>query len=187
VGEGQNQKERMKTTLSKFGVALALAAVLTTAANASVIAYGWVAAPGQGSMTAIGILQWDPTTVSGPLPSTANYTFDVYDNGVLVADDSGVLPSSIIAYSLGYVSPGSIDLALDGAFTPSGGQWVYQVGNVPSSNEDEFILAGGAATLQGDWVDFPAFPEPTTLIAGAMLLLPFGVSTLRTLRRKIAA
>jgi len=30
-------------------------------------------------------------------------------------------------------------------------------------------------------------PEPTTLIAGAMLLLPFGASTLRTLRRNRAA
>ena len=30
-------------------------------------------------------------------------------------------------------------------------------------------------------------PEPTTLIAGALLLLPFGASTLRILRRKHAA
>jgi hypothetical protein len=30
-------------------------------------------------------------------------------------------------------------------------------------------------------------PEPTTIIAGALLLLPFGVSTLRILRKKRAA
>ena len=30
-------------------------------------------------------------------------------------------------------------------------------------------------------------PEPTTLIAGALLLLPFGASTLRVLRRNRAA
>jgi hypothetical protein len=29
-------------------------------------------------------------------------------------------------------------------------------------------------------------PEPTTLIAGALLLLPFGASTLRILRRRTA-
>jgi len=30
-------------------------------------------------------------------------------------------------------------------------------------------------------------PEPTTLIAGALLLLPFGASTLRLLRKNRAA
>jgi hypothetical protein len=30
----------------------------------------------------------------------------------------------------------------------------------------------------------PAVPEPTTIIAGALLLLPFGGSTLRILRKK---
>jgi hypothetical protein len=33
----------------------------------------------------------------------------------------------------------------------------------------------------------PAVPEPTTFIAGALLLLPFGASTLRILRRKATA
>ena len=33
----------------------------------------------------------------------------------------------------------------------------------------------------------PVVPEPTTMIAGALLLLPFGVSTLRILRKKSAA
>jgi hypothetical protein len=32
-----------------------------------------------------------------------------------------------------------------------------------------------------------AVPEPTTMIAGALLLLPFGASTIRILRKKIAA
>ena len=33
----------------------------------------------------------------------------------------------------------------------------------------------------------PAVPEPTTFIAGALLLLPFGASTFRILRRKATA
>jgi len=33
---------------------------------------------------------------------------------------------------------------------------------------------------------FTPVPEPTTLVAGALLLLPFGVSTLRMLRRRTA-
>ena len=32
--------------------------------------------------------------------------------------------------------------------------------------------------------DDVAIPEPTTMVAGAMLLLPFGLSTLRMMRRK---
>jgi choice-of-anchor C domain-containing protein len=37
-----------------------------------------------------------------------------------------------------------------------------------------------------DNVSLVAVPEPTTMIAGALLLLPFGVSTLRALRRRTA-
>jgi len=43
-------------------------------------------------------------------------------------------------------------------------------------------------TTTGDCVrPIPPVPEPTTMIAGALLLLPFGVSTLRILRKKRAA
>ena len=38
----------------------------------------------------------------------------------------------------------------------------------------------------GDNNDLAAVPEPTTMIAGALLLLPFGMSTLRALRRRTA-
>jgi len=39
-----------------------------------------------------------------------------------------------------------------------------------------------------DWIDTTAaVPEPTTMIAGALLLLPFGASTLRILRKNRTA
>jgi hypothetical protein len=38
-----------------------------------------------------------------------------------------------------------------------------------------------------DETSIPGVPEPTTMIAGALLLLPFGVSTLRILRKKCTA
>jgi hypothetical protein len=44
--------------------------------------------------------------------------------------------------------------------------------------------AGG--TLQITY-DYTAVPEPTTMMAGALLLLPFGASTIRILRKKVAA
>jgi hypothetical protein len=36
-------------------------------------------------------------------------------------------------------------------------------------------------------VDVSTVPEPTTMIAGALLLLPFGASTLRMLRKRQVA
>ena len=37
-----------------------------------------------------------------------------------------------------------------------------------------------------DDISLVAVPEPTTMIAGALLLLPFGASTLRMLRKNHA-
>ncbi len=45
-------------------------------------------------------------------------------------------------------------------------------------------LAGGNNTGVTGFATVAPVPEPTTLIAGALLLLPFGASTLRILRRK---
>ena len=41
-------------------------------------------------------------------------------------------------------------------------------------------------TVSGAYIVAPVtpVPEPTTLIAGALLLLPFGASTLRILRKR---
>jgi len=58
----------------------------------------------------------------------------------------------------------TIDFQLWDGYSPPGGN------NSP----------GGYTGLR---VEFNAVPEPTTMIAGALLLLPFGASTLRVLRR----
>jgi len=61
-----------------------------------------------------------------------------------------------------------------------------------------FIWGTGSAIdgVNGPWsatypgatlVPVPAVPEPTTMIAGALLLLPFGASTLRILRKRQTA
>ncbi len=59
-------------------------------------------------------------------------------------------------------------------------------------------LAAGSAQLLINWLDgnasayiddisLVAVPEPTTMIAGALLLLPFGLSTVRFLRNRATA
>ena len=50
-------------------------------------------------------------------------------------------------------------------------------------------MASGLEGLRNDSIQdllIQSVPEPTTMIAGALLLLPFGVSTLRLLRRRTA-
>jgi hypothetical protein len=46
---------------------------------------------------------------------------------------------------------------------------------------------GGDNVIDLDNVSLTAVPEPTTIISGALMLLPFGASTLRILRRKVIA
>ena len=49
---------------------------------------------------------------------------------------------------------------------------------------DGFTIGTAAGTTT---YDFEPVPEPTTMIAGALLLLPFGASTIRILRKNRAA
>jgi len=49
----------------------------------------------------------------------------------------------------------------------------------PSFNPTGLIVAGTA--------NVTPVPEPTTVVAGALLLLPFGMSTLRMLRKRRTA
>jgi hypothetical protein len=51
---------------------------------------------------------------------------------------------------------------------------------------DNFTIGTAAGTTTYDFEPAPV-PEPTTMVAGALLLLPFGASTLRLLRRKQTA
>ena len=45
---------------------------------------------------------------------------------------------------------------------------------------------GNGYELSG-WTAYNVVPEPTTIIAGALLLLPFGASTIRFLRKNRTA
>jgi hypothetical protein len=59
----------------------------------------------------------------------------------------------------------------------------YYIGDVNSGPLTFHTLTGnGLSSYSG----FSAVPEPTTMIAGALLLLPFGASTLRVLRKNRA-
>ncbi len=59
-------------------------------------------------------------------------------------------------------------------------------GNNFDANVDNFTIGTAGGTTTYDF-ELAAVPEPTTLIAGALLLLPFGANTLRRLRKNRTA
>jgi hypothetical protein len=70
------------------------------------------------------------------------------------------------------------------------GYVVYYLGGqsetLPTTPLNYWTTTTGQYGISG-WTAFNAVPEPTTLVAGALLLLPFGASTIRILRKKRAA
>jgi len=81
------------------------------------------------------------------------------------------------------------------ASTKASGDSVDEVNNIatwlPSSTQAGYGLPnGGTSTDTYTWqfIDTPsAVPEPSTVITGALLLLPFGVSSLKSLRKNRAS
>jgi hypothetical protein len=65
--------------------------------------------------------------------------------------------------------------------------WLENLG-IPGTNPD--VISWDGVNVNGDayvQVEGSPVPEPSTYLAGALLLLPFGVSTVRKLRKNRAA
>jgi hypothetical protein len=80
-----------------------------------------------------------------------------------------------------------------GSQAPAQNYWQqYAMDFTASSSSTTLLLQGGNIGIGHneyiglDNVSVTAVPEPTTLISGVLMLLPFGASTLRILRRKQA-
>jgi len=74
--------------------------------------------------------------------------------------------------------------------SPSGNQGVNGTVYVNIYSDlafDKVIASSTQYAFEFDNVAYSAVPEPTTMVAGALLLLPFGASTLRMLRKNRAA
>ena len=129
------------------------------------------------------------TLVSVPsLSSTWN------DSGPTTINPQPVL--NFVSVALGLADP-TATTTLNSGLSPFIGNSTFDLAaaldttagwNFTASDPGEFAnfspYAGG--TLQVTYNYTPsAVPEPTTMVAGAMLLLPFGASALRILRRKL--
>ncbi len=113
---------------------------------------------------------------------------DLNDNasGALAGIDYGLIGSGNTTYTDGIKDALLIRNSVVFTFLISGGTFdPNQIGNVTfqygtSLTEGHYQ---GTPVLTEDNHQGPPVPEPTTLIAGALLLLPFGASTLRLLRK----
>ena len=93
-----------------------------------------------------------------------------------------------------FYSDQSLNGGLDQMVTFSGTPGAIVAPDTDFRPESRFVVAWEDISYNSSDKDFndmvlqmTVVPEPTTMIAGALLLLPFGVSTLRILRKKRAA
>lgn len=120
-------------------------------------------------------------------PGTGRVTFPdgganlIYDMNLGGGTANGVIIHGNHSSGNSTDGSGSADLMLVVPKTLVTGDWLLfysQFGTPPG----EFASDSGFE----EW-SYSAVPEPTTVLAGALLLLPFGASTLRVLRRKQTA
>jgi len=97
---------------------------------------------------------------------------------------NGYTPDGSVYYNLAKANAGGGSLSDTQVKADSGGAYGVVALNLFSAGSP------GAVTIDGQTYDvnqdvLAIVPEPTTMVAGALLLLPFGASALRIVRRKI--
>ena len=136
--------------------------------------------------------QIKPTGVTPDIGSFSAF-FNTVGAGILAAAPTA--PADM----LGGTPVGSVTLNL---ISGASVNWVVAGLNQPPLGNESRVMAfssprtwtlGGGGALEGATFSSTSstqiavpVPEPTTMIAGALLLLPFGASTLRVLRRRTA-
>lgn len=161
----------MTMKLKGFAVGLALASLLTTVANASLTVYNWVP-DANNSDSSSGQLEYDPGT--GSL-STFSFTLNGDTYNIFLGTISGLSD-----YDLQLIGTSSSSYSSSYPLVT----WTSS-DEISSLDENEIVLSEDPD--YGDWVPEVAVPEPSTIIAGTLLLLPLGASTLRLLRKNHTA
>jgi hypothetical protein len=129
---------------------------------------------------------WQGTLTSG-LVAGQTYELSAYVANLYpppVASGTAPTAPAQLQFSVGGIQVGSTYTA------PGVGVWyqfttTFVAGTGPISVLDLNTLPNGNDFALAN-ISLVAVPEPTTMVAGALLLLPFGASTLRILRRRTA-
>ena len=140
-----------------------------------------------------------PTTASGQID--VNVAGSAIDGFLDVTGGPNAGTRALLAGSW-FHSPAGVFDANNQVYLPPSGQFLDQYGLLFSDATSEFNLWGngnGTYTLYG-WTPDTGYsptavgaatltpvPEPTTMLAGALLLLPFGASTIRIIRNRRTA
>lgn len=136
-----------------------------------------------GIWTSTGVLVTSATVASGTVDPLAIGFRWTSASGVLAANTTYVI-GALYAYNdpdhlVGIIgSPPSATMAAG-----------FTMGTSRVIEGTAYALTFPTATYVGGFgpnAELTAVPEPTTMIAGALLLLPFGASTLRILRKRTA-
>ena len=157
--------------VSLFGFPFAFSGILTSTVLQESLAYNSL-----GGYTFVYVIANNASSRDG----LRRYTVDGWDSTPLpVAGNTGPGVDALTA-----------DRSLSGDVI--GFNWDVTLPIAPGSfgevfvrtSQQQFTIANGSTINSGtDTQPTYAVPEPTTMIAGAMLLLPFGASTLRMLRK----
>ena len=106
--------------------------------------------------------------------------------------DNGNFPGNTLNYGYGALWDNALVAGPPPQLDYYGLLYQAQGGNTYNIWANSSPLGGGYSEARnGDWHTAPvtltvtAIPEPTTCIASALLLLPFGAGTLRCLHRKV--
>jgi len=90
---------------------------------------------------------------------------------------NGIINLSSISYS-------GVNTDLKALSNVSAGIAVVSFTFIPAETLTQLAAGGLTSSFSGSISSTSPVPEPTTVIAGALLLLPFGLSTLRIIRKK---
>jgi hypothetical protein len=167
----------MKRVL-KITVGLALVTLTTAVANAALVGFTWVPDNSLTLQPTSGSLTYD--TVSGAVSSFSWY-YDSFAN-----------PDTSFSGTATLLVDGNLKLVgtSTGTSPAPTTDWysLFPLGAPPNADENYFnVHADGVHPAGPGFGNWAPVPEPTTIIGGALLLLPFGLSTLRLLRRNRTA
>jgi len=174
----------MKTIL----LGLALAAFLATTAKADIIEnFTWVPDAAKNPNASSGVYTLDISTVKIGKSFQTTYSVTTFS----WSDGFGTVDSYFLNHLSSILDPLLPDgdsLLLGIGYTSlsvESDEVIWGVGRLPDESEATDPDNRNANYL-GDWVPQSAVPEPTTILSGALALLPFCFGAVRMLRKKHA-